>query len=135
MRLREFSGKASRTQTLIKNYRFDRRSQTRFKVSGKCRIQIVKASGEPLGSFFYGELSDVSVGGASFLVTIKKKETARLLLGRRVNLVFDLPVDLTDRAIERDGIIVAVREYTFDECSIHIKFNELLAEKLLEGLR
>jgi CRP-like cAMP-binding protein len=133
-KLHDLAKTANQAQRFIKNYQFDRRHQKRYRVSGKCQIQIVNSSGEPIGRPFYGELSDVSVGGLAFLARITKKETARMLLGRRLRIIFDLPVESLKEALELEATIVAVRDYAFEDCSIHLKFRHPLSEELLDRL-
>ena len=133
-KLQEFAKKLNQAQTFLKNYQFDRRHQQRYRVSGKCQIQIVNSSGEPVGRPFYGGLSDVSVGGLAFLARITKKETARMLLGRRLRIIFDLPVESLKEALELEATIVAVRDYAFEDCSIHVKFRRPLSQELLDRL-
>jgi CRP-like cAMP-binding protein len=133
-KLWDYCEKASKTQVFLEQYHVDRRTQRRVQISGKCQIQIVNATGEAVGRPFYGELGDISVGGMSFLVRITKKETSRMLLGRRVKLVFDLLVAGTEKGMEREGTIVAVRDRAFEDCSIHIKFKSQLSKETLDGI-
>jgi CRP-like cAMP-binding protein len=133
-KLWDYCEKASKTQVFLEQYHVDRRTQRRVQISGKCQIQIVNATGEAVGRPFYGELGDISVGGMSFLVRITKKETSRMLLGRRVKLVFDLLVAGTEQGMEREGTIVAVRDRAFEDCSIHIKFKSQLSKETLDGI-
>jgi CRP-like cAMP-binding protein len=133
-KLWDYCEKASKTQVFLEQYHVDRRTQRRVQISGKCQIQIVNATGEAVGRPFYGELGDISVGGMSFLVRITKKETSRMLLGRRVKLVFDLLVAGTEKGMEREGTIVAVRDRAFEDCSIHIKFKSKLSKETLDGI-
>jgi CRP-like cAMP-binding protein len=133
-KLWDYCEKASKTHVFLEQYHVDRRTQRRVQISGKCQIQIVNSSGGAVGRPFYGELGDISVGGMSFLVRITKKETSRMLLGRRVKLVFDLLVAGTEQATEREGTIVAVRDRAFEDCSIHIKFKNRLSEQVLDGI-
>jgi CRP-like cAMP-binding protein len=133
-KLHDYCKKADRTRNWLKSYQFDRRQQTRYRINGRCQIQIINSAGEPVGRPFYGELNDVSVGGLAFLARITKRDTARLLLGRRVKIVFDLPLESSNEVVEQDAIIVAVREYAFEDCSIHIKFRSPISAELLDGL-
>jgi CRP-like cAMP-binding protein len=130
-RLNDYCRKLKRVRDLLKAKNLDRRSQKRVNVSGKGMIQLLGASGKPLGRAFKGELSDISVGGLSYTIRISKKETARLLLGRKMNIKFVLPVQGSKQRIDKNGTAIGVRSYPFDDYSIHIKFDKLLDEKLL----
>lgn len=130
-RLQEYCLNFKKVHDLLKAKNLDRRSQKRVKVSGKGMIQLLGASGKPLGRAFKGELSDISVGGLSYVIRISKKETARLLLGRKMNIKFVLPLRNSKQKIDKNGTAIGVRAHPFDDYSIHIKFDELLDKKLL----
>ncbi len=130
-RLREYCLKLSKVHDLLKKKNLDRRNQKRVKVSGKGIIQLLNASGNPLGRAFKGELSDISVGGLSFIIRITKKETASLLLGRRLNIKFVLPVKGGKQKINQDGTVIGVLSYPFDDYSIHIRFDDTLSGRLV----
>ena len=63
---------------------------------------------------------------------IPKKETARLLLGRKMNIRFIFPAGKTQQEIDQNGMVVGVRNRHFGDYSIHIKFDNLLSEGLIE---
>ena len=94
-------------------------------------IQLLGASGKLLGRAFKGELSDISIGGLSFVIRISKQETARLLLGRKMNIKFVIPSGSSKQKIDKNGTVIGVRAHPFDDYSIHIKFDSLLDKKLL----
>ena len=131
-RLNDYCTKAGTVHDLLKKKNLDRRTQRRVSISGKARIQVLKASGNPAGTAFKGNLSDISVGGLAFFFRITKKETARLLLGRKMNIRFIFPAGETQQEIDQDGIVVGVRNRHFGDHSIHIKFDNLLSEGLIE---
>lgn len=133
-KLNDFAKKTNRASGFLRNYQFDRRHQKRHRVTGKCQVQIINASGEPMGRPFYGELNDISVGGLAFLARITRKETARMLLGRRLRIIFDLPLESLKEPLDQPGTVVAVREYAFEDCSVHVKFRHPLGQELLDGL-
>jgi CRP-like cAMP-binding protein len=130
-RLQEYCLKFKKVRDLLKAKNLDRRSQKRVRLSGKGMIQLLGASGKPLGKAFKGELSDISIGGLSYIIRISKKENARLLLGRKMNIKFVLPLGSSKQKIDKNGTVIGVRSHPFDDYSIHIKFDQLLDEKLL----
>lgn len=130
-RLNDYCLKLKSVRDLLKAQNLDRRSQKRVKISGKGVIQLLGASGKPLGRAFKGELSDISVGGLSYTIRISKKETVRLLLGRKMNIKFALPVEGSKQKIDKNGTAIGVRSHPLHDYSIHIKFDKLLDEKLL----
>ena len=62
-------------------------------------------------------------------VKILKEETARLFFGRKLNVVFDLPMKGGIRKINTNGTVVGVRSHTFDDYSVHLKFDKTLGAK------
>ena len=130
--LHNYSLGYEKVQDLLKEKALDRRTQIRVKVSGKVVILILSTEGSPVGKIFKGVLSDISVGGLSFYIKIPKKEAARLLLGRNLNMKFILPTGGSKEKIDQNGTVVAVHSHAFDDYSVHIKFDAMLSEKLVE---
>lgn len=133
-KLRDFCLKFEKVDELLKKKGLDRRSHRRVNISGKCVIQILSVSGNPAGKAFKGNLSDISVGGLSFFIRIAKKETASLLLGRNLNIKFNLPSGDPQERIDQNGTVVAVRSHLFEDYSIHVKFDKALSERVLQDL-
>mgnify|MGYP000291900506 CR=1 FL=1 len=80
-----------------------------------------------------GELLDLSEGGLSMVLRITRKDNARLMLGRSIQLY--LPYGSTgEKTMSFHGRIVAVREKNVMdmEYSIHIEFFRELSEKQIE---
>jgi len=111
---------------LLKQKKMDRRSLKRVKISGIGQVNILNKAGVPMAKSFKGELTDISVGGLSFEVRITKEETARLLLGRRINIKYSFSQSIPAINIDQNGIIVGVYAYPFEDYSIHVKFDQML---------
>ena len=133
--LYEYCLKFEKIQELLKKKTLDRRNQIRVKISGKAVILILTTSGSPSGKVFKGLLSDISAGGLSFFLKITKKETARLLLGRQLNIKCAFHIGDNEIKIERNATVVGVRLQTFSDYSIHVKFDTLLAEKIVKSVK
>ena len=88
-----------------------------------------------MGKPFRARLSDISVGGLSFYIKIPKKEVASSLLGRSLNMKFILPTGRTEDKIDQNGTVVAVHSQHFDDYSVHIKFDAMLNEKVVEEVK
>jgi CRP-like cAMP-binding protein len=111
---------------MLKQKKMDRRSLKRVKISGIGQVNILNKAGVPMAKSFKGELTDISVGGLSFEVRITKEETARLLLGHKINIKYSFSQSIPAINIDQDGIIVGVYAYPFEDYSIHVKFeNEM----------
>lgn len=119
---------------LLKSKKMDRRALKRVKLSGKGQIQLLNSSGEPIGKSFKGQLSDISVGGLSFEIRISKEETARLLLGRRISIAFNTSKSMPGQMIDQSGIIVGVYPFPFEDYSIHVKFDKMLGQSVINAI-
>lgn len=111
---------------LLKQKKMDRRALRRVKISGIGQMSILNKAGVPMAKSFKGELTDISVGGLSFEVRISKEETARLLLGRRINVKYSFSQSIPAINIDQNGIVVGVYAYPFEDYSIHVKFDKML---------
>jgi CRP-like cAMP-binding protein len=120
--------------TLLQSKKMDRRGLKRVKISGKGLIKLLNRAGEPIGKSFKGHLSDISVGGLSFEIRISKEETARLLLGRRINIAFNYSKGMRNTSIDQNGIIVGVYPFPFEDYSIHVKFDKKLDRSVIDAM-
>ena len=96
---------------------------------------LVDARGQSLGINATVELSDLSLGGISYLVRISKKENARLLLGRKVQV--RMPTgDRPGEFMVLQGDILAVRSlYAVEsDYSVHVRFDQPLVPNALREL-
>jgi len=121
---------------VMKDMNLNRRTHERIKISGIGTFQLLNKSGEAMGNPFKGTLSDISVGGICFLIRILKIETARLLLNRKLSIKFAAPIRKDHQTeIDQVGTIVGVRGDAFGEYSMHVKFDQLLSEELLQMVK
>ena len=112
----------------------DRRTQKRIKISGNVKIQLISATGDAVGSPFQVDLCDISQGGLCFYVQITKRETTRLLLGRKIRIsCFDCFAASLSRT-DKTGIIVAARFHPFDECTVHVRFDGPISPQIVGDL-
>jgi CRP-like cAMP-binding protein len=130
-KLHDYCLRFEKVDQLLEQKGLDRRSQTRVNISGKGVIQLLNVSGSPVGKAFKGNLSDISVGGLSFFVRISRRQTASLLLGRNLNIKFNLPEGASQHKFDQNGTIVAVRSHPFEDYSIHVKFDKTLSERVV----
>ncbi|MDA8404478.1 MAG: cyclic nucleotide-binding domain-containing protein [Desulfobacteraceae bacterium] len=113
----------------------ERRSDTRINISGTVMFQLLEKSGKPMGKAYKGELSDISAGGISFIIKSSKKETIRMLLGRRLRIGFHLPMKAnTYQNIEESMTVIAAQPQVFDDYSIHLKFDAKWEPSLIERI-
>jgi hypothetical protein len=130
-------GYASETDNipdLLKAKAIDRRRLRRIVLSGNATAQIMNWSEEGVGKPFKVKMGDISRGGCCFYVRISKRETASLILGKRLRLSYVPPLIDASNAVEKCGAIVAVRFHPFEDCTVSVKFDSLLPEAVIEEL-
>jgi len=120
---------------LLQSKKMDRRALKRVKISGKGLFKLLNRAGEPIGKSFKGDLADISVGGLSFEIRISKEETARLLLGRKLNISFNYSKSMPNILFDQNGIIVGVYPYPFEDYSIHVKFDKMLDKSVIDTIQ
>ncbi|MBF0223842.1 MAG: cyclic nucleotide-binding domain-containing protein [Desulfobacterales bacterium] len=128
-KIQDFCLKTQRPKILelVKKKGLERRTQTRTKASGQVMIQLIGSKDEPIGKPFKGDLSDLSIGGVSFYIKTSKKETARLLLGRKMAIKFIVSDDSEKKFIKK-GTVVGVGYHLFNDYSIHANFEKEITE-------
>ncbi|RJP96121.1 MAG: hypothetical protein C4518_00680 [Desulfobacteraceae bacterium] len=113
----------------------ERRSDTRLNISGVAMFQLLEKSGNPMGKAYKGELSDISAGGISFIIKSSKKETVRMLLGRRLLISFKLPMkNNIYKDLEEQMTVIAAQAQVFDDYSIHLKFDNKWESSAIDNI-
>jgi len=129
--LNTFCQKQGTVESLLEEKKMDRRVDKRVKIIGPGVFQLLSASGKPASRRFRGDLDDISTSGFSFYVRITQRETAQMLLGRKINSRFALTVGDGEEWVEQIGTIVGVRYHPFGDHSIHVKFDQMLSPGLI----
>lgn len=131
-KLYDYSFKNDPVKKELENKNIERRSDKRVNLSGTVLFQLLDKSGKPLGKGYKGELSDLSAGGISFIIKSSKKETVRMLLGRRLKVSFKLPMKHNAyHNIEQLMTVIAAQPQVFDDYSVHLKFDTKWAQKMI----
>ena len=119
-KLRDFYSRNSDIHKMLQAKGMDRRVHTRHKLERRIQLQVVDARDRVLSSF-RGEMTDISLGGLSFIVRITKKENSRLLLGRTIKI--SIPVNALPDKLFR-GTVIGVQSYDLivSDYSVHVKF-------------
>lgn len=109
------------------------RTQERLAIPGKVKVQFMDASGSPVGESIMGALSDISQGGMSFYLNIKKDKITRMFLNPRLNMKYKLTAGGVERMLDQNGTMVAAIPHFYDY-SIHVKFDNILDRNILMGI-
>jgi CRP-like cAMP-binding protein len=132
-KLQSFASSAEKIADLLKARKMDRRRLIRLNPGGKAIAFLMNTSGQPVGKPFKVELCDISRGGVSFFVRISKRETASMLLGKKLCISYLHPLVDSSYTIKQSGTILAVGFHPFD-CTVSVKFDALLPEAQIEQL-
>ncbi len=132
-KLLAFVGNVESTSQLLKSREMDRRRMRRIFLGGKATASLLSMAGKPLGNPFRVDLCDISRGGVCFMMRISGRDAARQLLGNRLGISYFEPGDCS-RNLEKSGMVVGVQFHPFDDCTVNLKFDELLPESVLKLL-
>ena len=120
--------------SLLEKKGLDRRQDQRYDLARKIQVQPVNNRDTPVGHGFRAETTDISRGGLAFLIRISRRENARLLLGRRMQMV--LPVGGKHHALMFKGIIIGIQPFQVleNDFSVHFKFDHPLDQRKLQSI-
>ena len=112
----------------------ERRKDQRFTLSRKIQVQPINMQDNPIGRGFRAETADISQGGLAFLIRISRQENARLLLGRRMQIV--LPVGGKIKHLHLKGLVIGVQPFHIleNDFSVHFKFDHPLEQQALQNI-
>ncbi len=134
-KLYDYSIKNNSIKKELEGKRIERRSDKRVTLFGVVMFQLLDKKGNPMGKGYKGELSDLSAGGISFTIKSSKKETVRMLLGRRLKIRFGLPMKHnTYHNVEQLMTVIAAQPQVFDDYSIHLKYDIKWIQKRMEEI-
>jgi hypothetical protein len=134
-KLKDYSLKIESAHDLLKKKGMDRRQVERHNLSGKVAVQMINASGNPVGKAFRGELSDISTSGVSFYIKTSDRKNASFLLGRNLNLLFAFPGNAALEKVTQTGTVIGVSYHLFNDYIIHLKFGKELDPRLVGEIK
>ena len=133
-KLHEFYMASNNINSMLERKGLERRKDQRFKLSRKIQVQPISNLDSPIGRGFRAETADISQGGLAFLIRIGKQENARLLLGRKMQVV--LPVSGEEKFLQLKGLVIGIQPYQIqqNDFSVHFKFDYTLEQKRLQTI-
>ena len=134
-KLLEYYHTFDNTWSFLERKKLERRKHERFNLTRKILVQPLNQQGYPVGRGFRAETLDISVGGAAFLVRIGRQENARVLLGRKMQVIFPVSGDAPYQYLP--GMIIGVQPYQLLESdySVHFRFDRLMQQEQLKIIR
>jgi len=133
-KLREFCEKQNNTARLLMEKALERRHYKRFPTEALIAIQLLYASKKPAGKPFKGRLSDLSAGGLCFFIKLQNKESARMLLGRKLQMQFPISAASSESIYEEIGTVVAVHYHLSLDYSVHVRFDTPMDPAVIENI-
>jgi CRP-like cAMP-binding protein/HEAT repeat protein len=133
-KLRSFCALGDGVNTLVAKLGLERRRQERLNVKGKTLVQLLDPVGKPMGNPFKGNLLDLSVGGVAFMIKANRKETTRLLLGRKLNMAIGIQAGGAPIQVSGVGTIISAREREDAYVSLHLKFDKTMDDETMAGI-
>lgn len=112
----------------------EKRNKPRYTISGPLVAHLLNKEGQKTETYFRGELSDISVEGCCFDVTISKKATAKALLARHLLLAFSFQVGDEKIAFDVIAKIVKVSFHMHTDYSLHMHFTKPVTKAVLEKI-
>ncbi len=134
IKLHEFYAASNNIHSMLEKKGLERRQDQRFKLSRKIQVQPINNFDAPIGRGFRAETADISLGGLAFLIRISKQEHARLLLGRKMQVV--LPVGGEAQQLQLKGLVIGVQpsHILHNDFSVHFKFDDPLEQPQLQTI-
>lgn len=121
-------------KALIEKAGIDLRALHRYPVQLKAAIELLDTRRSADENALRVNCYDISAGGVSFGLKIRKRSDAAGFLGRRITLKTAYRIGSDTRQIRNTGRIVAAHLQSCGESSIHVQFDRLLPETTLADL-
>lgn len=134
-KLHDFCVKFETIDDSIRKGHKDRRDQERYRISGRVATTLIDERGQSLGINAMADLADLSLGGISYQVRISKKENARLLLGRKVQIRMPIGEKPGEFELLVGDILGVHSVYAVEsDYAVHVRFDTPLDGSKLEDL-
>lgn len=117
---------------IVTSQKIERRKYQRFPLDGRVGTYFLDSEGKPTEQPLIGVLTDLSQGGASFVVRCTTKEIARSLLGRTAVIKILSKKGKAGPKETKTGLVTALDDQLFNDYSISFKF---IKPMTLETLR
>jgi CRP-like cAMP-binding protein len=133
-KLHEFYLACSNIRSMLEKKGLERRQDQRFTLARKIQVQPITTLDTTIGRGFRAETVDISQGGLAFLIRISKQENARLLLGRRMQVV--LPIGGQTNFLYLKGLVISIQPFQIleNDFSVHFKFEYPLDQQRLQSI-
>jgi len=133
-KLRDYYLACNTIRSTLEKKGLDRRKDNRYTLARKIQVQPINNLDNPIGRGFRAETADISLGGLAFLIRISRQENARLLLGRRMQIV--LPVGGKTQFMHLKGLVIGIQPFQVleNDFSVHFRFDQPLEQQALQSI-
>jgi signal-transduction protein with cAMP-binding, CBS, and nucleotidyltransferase domain len=133
-KLTKFCDKKGNLDAIARKRKQEKWKYPRHKIEGQVTANLLTEDGQQTDKFFHGNIVDISRDGASFGMELHNKNTARELLTQHLNLSFICNTQNKKMKFSATGKIVRVSFQSYTSYKIHIRFDKLLAEKIIDTI-
>ena len=133
-KLYKFCQTQSRVGDLVKKAGVNLRAHPRVRTSLKAMIQLIDNKGKAVKDPLRVSLHDISAGGLCYIIRLNTKDMARQLLGHHLIMQTVYSSSKGKQTIQQKGRIVAVNMHPFGEASVHVQFENLLDQKVVDAI-
>ncbi|MHC1728391.1 MAG: cyclic nucleotide-binding domain-containing protein [Syntrophobacteraceae bacterium] len=133
-KLQNFVSQFPQVKDLLQSMGVERRKHKRIRIDIRGSVQLMGGNGNPVGAPFRVGIQDISQGGTCFIIRIANKERAGSLLGKKLRIRLLHSIAQVAGVKDLDGTILAVKLHPFEDCSVHIKFDTMIPEGLIQEL-
>ena len=131
-KIRDFCQKTGKSKSGVAQKNLDRRSSSRYPVSGVVTATILDQEGKPSENYFKGPMTDISRTGLCFDIKCSNYETARAILARTIEIsaVFS---GGEDACWVQQGIITKVSFHLHNDYTVHVRLHDIIEEELFKS--
>ncbi len=132
-KLRDWSHRVGTAEEAVKQKNLERRTHPRFPLTAVATAVILDRDGASTDSYFRGAVVDLSRSGTCFSMKCSKKETARVLLGRQVQISLTRE-DRQEPLLQARGIIVKLSFLLHSDYHVHVKLTTAIDQEVFKAL-
>ena len=127
-KLKNFCHQVDTVSSHVQRKKMDRREKKREPISGNAVVQFFSNSGNLVGDSIRVKLSDISIGGTSFIIKLSNEGKVDIMLGRKLLIQYRMNDVPFLEKIQKEGIIVAIRPMKSGDASFHLQFDQDLTD-------
>jgi hypothetical protein len=131
-KLSSYYEKLNDLPTILAEQEVDRRRYARFRADSMVTFQILGKDGKTAERSYKGEVHNIARGGLAFLLRIAKRESRRMLFGRRV--LVTVPPENGDLKFTGTVVAVTLHDPREHDYSVHLAFDQPVSEELIRPL-